>query len=389
MAKKRAKSSVTRSTESPVVSRHVPHLRRLVLFVRAGGRCEFDGCNDYLIEDALTLTEGNFSEVAHIVAFRPDGARGRESNRPTDVNNIDNLMLLCPKHHKLIDDHPSNYTRHGLEIYKKAHEGRIRHLTSLGANRKTAILILKAPIAGQTVAVPFDHIVEAVAPRYPMTRDPLTINLTEIPTNSEEHLRTACDAIAPRVATLFSPEGEATKAGHVSVFALAPIPLLAFLGRQITSKVAVDVFQRHRDTENWTWKPDGPRTTYSVDVVRKGDRERVALALSLSGKIAISDLPEAIRDSSTIYELTLASGTPSPTFLRTRDDLDAFRLAYQELLGRVLQQHGPLESVDFFPAVPAPVAVLCGRELLPKVHPKLRVFDYDKGAGGFTYKLTI
>ena len=49
---------------------------RLLLFVRAGGRCQFDGCNRYLLEHYPTLREGNFAEIAHIVAFREDGPRG-------------------------------------------------------------------------------------------------------------------------------------------------------------------------------------------------------------------------------------------------------------------------------------------------------------------------
>ena len=388
-ARSKAKPRTTSRPQSPVVTRHVSHLQRLLLFVRAGGRCEFDGCNDYLLEDGLTLTEGNFSQVAHIVGFREEGPRGKDGKRPRNINQIENLMLLCAKHHKLIDDHPQDYTRLGLEKYKKSHEDRVRHVTSLGANRKTAVLVFKAPIGGHTVAVPFDRVVEATAPRYPMSRDPLTIDLTQMPTTTRKHLQTACDAIVPRVTPFFSPEGEAMKAGHVSVFAIGPIPLLIFLGRQLTSKVPIDVYQRHRDTESWTWKTDGPSVTYVVSDMKAGAKDKVALVLSLSGKIQVDTLPQEVRDSYTIYELSLGTGTPNPTFLRTPADLEGFRLAYQELLGRVLQQHGALQTVDLFPAVPAPVAVLCGRELLPKVHPKLRIFDYDKDAGGFTLTLIV
>jgi hypothetical protein len=64
-------------------------------------------------------------------------------------------------------------------------------------------------------------------------------------------------------------------------------------------------------------------------------------------------------------------------------------VAYQELLGTIGQDHGRLDEIDFFPAVPAPVAVLCGRELLPKVHPRLRVFDFNKQTSGFAFQLTV
>jgi hypothetical protein len=39
--------------------------------------------------------------------------------------------------------------------------------------------------------------------------------------------------------------------------------------------------------------------------------------------------------------------------------------------------------------VPAPVAVLCGRELFPKVDPVLLVYDGDKRKGGFNLIMRV
>lgn len=377
------------STQSSVVlTRHVPDMTRLLLCVRAGGRCEFDGHNIYLFEHPLTLQRGNFGEMAHIVAFRNTGPRGDDADRPDDINDVDNLMLLCPTCHKLVDDHPAEYPRARLEGYKCEHEDRVRHLTDLGADRKTSVIVFKARVAGHTVAVPFDQIVEATFPRYPVTRSPMTIDLTAI-ADGPGFVEASCGTITKRVEALFSPEGEATQVGHVSVFALGPIPLLICLGRHLTSKVAVDLYQRHRDNEKWAWKDTGPAVSYRSTMIKEGDPKRVAVVLSLSGTIELEDLPNDVRDATTVYELTLDNMTPTPTFLRTRQHLEGFRVAYQELLGQIGQAHGALAEIDLFPAVPAPVAVLCGRELLPKVHPKLRVYDNDKAAGGFTYQLTV
>ncbi len=379
-----------RPTLSPVVvGRGVPKLVQLLLSVRAGARCEFDGCNRYLLEDALTLTQGNFGQMAHIVAFREDGPRGSNGRRPVDINNADNLMLLCPVHHKLIDDHPRDYTRATLESYKTAHEDRIRHVTSLGPNRKTAVLVFKALIGGHVVSVPYDQIAEATAPRYPSTRQPITIDLSNLPNDDRSFYKTACATIKQNVRDFFRHDSEAVKAGHVSVFAIGPMPLLICLGRELTNKVASDPYQRHRDTETWTWKADGKPVKYRFARVNRGHYRKVALVLSLSGKIRLQDLPANTRKSFAIYEITLESQTPQPTFLRQKQDLDAFRLAYQEAIATILQKHMPLDTIDLFPAVPAPIAVLCGRELLPKVHPRLRVFDNDREAGGFTFKLEV
>src|SRR3989304_555255 len=103
------KRSEGKSTPSPItILKRKPHnLIRLLLFVRAGGRCEFDGCNEYLLRHHLTLTEGNFAEMAHIVAFKPDGPRGKSSPGRAARRDRQSRGLLGPPCHKLIDNNPS------------------------------------------------------------------------------------------------------------------------------------------------------------------------------------------------------------------------------------------------------------------------------------------
>lgn len=382
-----------RGTATPVFNvaqRRIDDKVRLLLWVQAGGRCEFDGCNEYLLEHHLTRTSGNYGQAAHIVAFSPDGPRGQDLSRPRFINNVSNLMLLCPPCHKLIDDNPYRFNSETLREYKRAHEARIIHLTELGPAGRTAVLVLKAPIRGQVVSVPFDQVVEATAPHYPASREPVVIDLTTITDSSSAFLEAACDTIKHDTERFFGRRGEAHQAGHVSVFAMAPIPLLIFLGRLMTSKIPTDLYQRHRDKENWTWKMGGSITRYSVRRLRHASsRGKVALILSLSGTIRVCDLPDSIRRTASIYSITLAGQTPRTTFLRTRQGLEEFRTAYQEALGLILQNHGRVRAIDIFPAVPAPIAVLCGREPLPKVHPGLRIWDYDQAKGGFTYQMEV
>jgi len=374
----------------PLQTRSIFPLARLALFVRAGGRCEFDGCNRYLLEHPVTLTEGNFAEVAHVVAFKPDGPRGKEGTRPKNINDANNLMLLCPQCHKLIDDHPAEYTRRTLEEYKERHENRICHVTGLGPDQKTSLVVVKTSIGEQTVAFPFDQIIEAISPRYPISRQGTLVDLTQLRGEDKAFFEAAGNTIQQRVARMFDPGGEIERAGHISLFALAPMPLLVLLGKQLSNKVPLDIYQRHRDTENWTWKKDGKRIAYEFRQLQSGTSgNRVALILSLSGTIPIKALPESIRAAAAIYEITLQGQSPAPTFLRSRQDLENFRIIYQEALGTITKNHGLVEAIELFPAIPAPIAVLCGRELLPKVHPRLRVYDYNKNNGGFTFALEV
>jgi hypothetical protein len=113
----------------------------------------------------------------------------------------------------------------------------------------------------------------------------------------------------------------------------------------------------------------------------------VALILSLSGQIRRPDLPESIDERFTVYELRLTSEEPNPRFLRTRQDLEAFRDAYSRALRAVGGDHEELKEIHLFPAVPAPIAVAVGRDLLPKVDPTLVIYDNNKNEGGFTRTL--
>lgn len=373
-----------------VSKRYIELKTRLLLWVRAGGRCEFDGCNAYLLEHHLTRSSGIYGQAAHIVAFSIQGPRGRNRSRPASINDVENLMLLCPACHKQIDDHLKQFPVETLREYKHRHESRIVQLTDLGPEGRTAVLILLAPVRGHSVSVPFEDIVKATAPRYPAKREPRTIDLTTVSDDGSAFLQAACDTIKQDTEEFFGRHGEATKIGHVSVFALAPIPLLVYLGHQMTSKIPADLYQRHRGQENWLWKKGGPRVGYSVRRVSRGaQRGKVALILSLSGRIRLSDIPKPVRERSSIYMITLSDQTPRTTFLQTRQDLEGFRVAYQEVLGLILQENDHVSAIELFPAIPAPIAVLCGRELLPKVHPRLRIWDFDRAKGGFTYQMEV
>lgn len=377
---------------SPIAipSRKIKELVRLLLFVRAGGRCEFDGCNEYLLHHHLTLTEGNFAQIAHIVAFKSDGPRGESGPRPVDINNVSNLMLLCPKCHKLIDDNPTLYTKITLEEYKTRHEGRIYHVTGLGPDLKTTIVQLKANIGGQAVAIPASQITEAVAPRYPTDLRGFIIDLTNIHGDDRAYLQTAAQNIKREVELLFAPGMDVEKTRHISLFALAPMPLLVYLGRQLGNKIPLELYQRHRDTENWTWKVDSRPVSYETRLLRSGsDRSKVAVMLSISGMIGIDNLPEEINESYYVYELTLSGATPTPAFLRAREDVSRFKEAYQAFLREIMRDHGILPAIHMFPAMPTPLAVLCGRELLSKVDPTLLVYDYDKAKGGFSFAMEV
>jgi hypothetical protein len=60
-------------------------------------------------------------EECHIVAQSPGGPRAAEI---ADVDGYQNLILLCRKHHKQVDDQRAHFTVERLKEIKREHEQR-------------------------------------------------------------------------------------------------------------------------------------------------------------------------------------------------------------------------------------------------------------------------
>ena len=358
----------------------------LALFSRAAGRCQFRGCNDLLIEHHVTKGIGIFAEKAHIVAYSEKGPRGGE-DRPADINSLDNLMLLCARCHKLVDDHPARYTVENLRTDKVLHEERIRRLTGLDQNHETTVVVMKARVGADIVQVTEGDVVDAIAPFYPDSNGFFTIDLTGIEGSGPEFYGAASKEIWRQLRRLMDRDRELKR---LSLFAIGPMPALMHLGNILSNKLPIELFQLHRDTKNWAWQSDHPPVEYEIQQTRAGtDKSRVAIMLSLSGTIPEAALPASIDASYAVYVVTLANGPPNPSFLKQRLDLQAFEAAYRELIASIVRDHGTIEVIALFPAVPAPIAVACGHQLLPKIHPRLDVYDYDKRSGGFEFALSV
>jgi hypothetical protein len=379
-------------SQSPVARvRSIPHPQALFLWVHAGGRCEFPGCNKYLLQHSVTRTAGNFGQLAHIVAFNEAGPRGKSRLRPLDINDIANLMLLCPECHVLIDKHPLDYPVTLLREYKRQHEANVYYATGVKRSQKTAIVCLLAPINGQKVSIPMAQIHKAILPMHPLEKPFCHIDLNEqyVIGKEPEFIASARKIIKAQVDD-FKYRSPGERIEHVSVFGLAPIPLLVLLGRRLGSTVPADIFHHHHDKDNWTWKTRGRQITFEHCCVRQGtDPACVALLLNVSGTVSLSMLPADFGEGFSIYEIVPREVAPSTNCIRTREHLECFKQAYEDFLRDLRRTHDRLEAIHLFPAVPPPIAIACGRELMPKVDPVLRVYDFDKTQGGFQFALEV
>lgn len=114
------------------------HTRKL-LWGRAHNVCSFATCWQALTADEVDARTGEafavvVGEEAHIRSGRPDGPRYEPDYPSADIDKYENLMLLCPTHHTLIDAHDGD--AHKVETLiemKRRHEeqqGRKDRITS-------------------------------------------------------------------------------------------------------------------------------------------------------------------------------------------------------------------------------------------------------------------
>ncbi|MGO8749469.1 MAG: NB-ARC domain-containing protein [Thermoguttaceae bacterium] len=94
-----------------------PTIKRL--FAVSGNCCAFPGCDCPLVDQASGSVIG---EVCHIKGEKPDSARYDKAQTPKERHAFENLILLCGRHHKIIDDNEGEHTVERLMGMKARHE---------------------------------------------------------------------------------------------------------------------------------------------------------------------------------------------------------------------------------------------------------------------------
>lgn len=379
-------ANTNRST--PKINRDtVPLHTRLKLWVKSAGRCEFNGCNEPVWRNNLTLSDGNFGDVAHIIGASEDGPRGNKESLNLQIE-YSNLMLMCQRCHKEIDNNPEKYTVEKLREWKWKHEDRIEIQTNYPEDiHKSTVLLFSVNIGDRIVPINSEAYRNAMFPKYPTDEKGISISKNSFDGhNDPEYWQAFAIEIQQQIKWHFNVGINDEKIKHLSVFAIGPMPLLMFLGKCIGDTVPADLFQRHRNIDdtshNWSWSEEKQETEtlYITNSVRVDENHtNIAIVLSLSGKIRSDRYEKFTSDNFSVYEITIEE--PSLFFLKSRKQVESFSREYRKLLNNIQAIHGDSCKVFIIPAVPAPIAVECGRVLLPKTDPEISVCEYDDQKG--------
>lgn len=375
------------------VSRYVKRKVERELWARAAGRCQFGGCNRLVFKSPVTQEQVNISEKAHIYSFSENGPRGWGPlvTNKKQLNEVANLMLVCHDCHKTIDQDKEGerYSAELLIKWKYEHENRIAIVTGVNPTKKSHVILYGANIGDQTSKLQPEVAKDALFPDwYPAEESPIHLSMRwEGKDSNPAYWKTETENLNTAFNRQIRPLVDGNKCPHLSLFSLAPIPLMILFGSLLTDKVPAQTYQLHREPfQNWKWLAGPENFTYLVNQPESSSH-LPALVISLSDYIAPSRITEVLGEPISIWELTIEH--PNNDFLKSKDQLSKFRETVRQLIVDIGKTHGKHTPLTIFPAMPVACAVDLGRVRMPKADSPWIIYDQNKECNKFIRALEL
>jgi len=107
------------------------------LFARSGNRCAFLKCRSPLVDGKKVI-----GKICHIKAQNEGGPRYDPNQTAEERQSYENLILMCGRHHDVIDDDEDAYTVEHLHRLKAMHEQTATELSEDQVERDASLLLL-------------------------------------------------------------------------------------------------------------------------------------------------------------------------------------------------------------------------------------------------------
>lgn len=353
-------------------------LTKYMLIAKAGGRCQFSGCNKTLFIDSVTLAKFNNTNIAHIVASAPDGPRGNDNSIELS-DKLENLMLLCQEHHALIDSRPEEYTIKRLIDMKEKQEQEVEFLLNGMNYPKVDVVLFEAPIKNKIdINIDYSQAVSAVRSnkKNPASTHGIIIKINcSANYKSEEYWNMVEHELKKQfrytIFNLYQNEPNL----QLAIFPLAPIPLIAKLGSLLGDKKVIDIYQKFRIPDTWNWLENKITNSFVTERLMINKGKRIALVISLTAEIDFSRVTKVF-ESDIIYHIR--AKRIGVDCIKSLDDLKAFWQEFQLTCDHI-KNNDRANRVSVFPAMPVSAAFELGRRHMPAVHPILEIYDDDDG----------
>lgn len=353
------------------VSRSITEETTRMLWGVSAGMCEFRGCKRFLYSHHVTKENVNQAQRAHIYAFSEGGKRFSKLLSRDKINDIDNLMLTCGGCHALIDSSNTNYSAEELFSMKKEHEERVKLLVSIKPDLQSEVVIYNCNIGDKPIRIQDYQANSSITPEF-YPSNPKPINLSpdiKLYDNEQDYWGLMSKHLERR---LFHYE-PSLRDKHISLFAIAPQPLLFKLGTLLNRNYNVSVRQSQGDVSKWKWQNEEQTLNLQVQEFGNNYKDKVVISVEITAHLSdeeIKNIFECYRVFRIITEECDSQAIKSP------QDLDKVRNEYRCILSKIRQECASNVQVCLLPLAPASVSIELGRHTM-KGDPIITIYDRD------------
>lgn len=112
---------------------------KMRLYALSGNQCAFPDCDVTFVSSE---NDSNISNICHIESAEVGGERYNPNSNDEERRSFENLILLCPNHHK-VTDNVQKYTVEALREMKRIHEAKMLQPAKLQNNPSALNDIIK------------------------------------------------------------------------------------------------------------------------------------------------------------------------------------------------------------------------------------------------------
>lgn len=349
------------------------------------GRCMYTGCGERLDFDNLSGTTGNYAYLAHNVASSEQGARGITELSKKLSDDPSNVLLLCDKHHRLIDKIAAvDYPASSLSSMKKEFSLVANNLLDGLMYQPIPVYAVLWPVNSQTVSPPSYLQVSASLSKI-KRRIHEQINILsdneDLLINSPDLLWQAMPDLIKNAADKIIQQTKGFDY-NAALFGFGPSSALIGLGAKLGNKNSIIPMLRFREGGTWSWPKGAPVGEFyeiqGLDVLKNGSDFVINISLTSEPESLVKS-SEAICNKKNAQIITIKAkekfmgngAIPHP------EDGKSFAAMLQSIYHKLSSDFGA-KCIHLFVCASNAASIFIG-QAYDTHHPDLIIYDFDSG----------
>ena len=288
---------------------------------------------------------------------------------------------------KSIDGSNENkYPPELLHAMKRKHEERIALATSITPNKQSIIVIYTSSVGKQKPSIDYRDAVDAMFPTfYPTADSPIDLS-TNTPFNDNEECYWATEKMAldrnyrDKVSCLL-----ANGYPNISIFAIAPQPLLVYLGTLLGDIHKISVFQKHREPNTWRWLDMESNNAFILNEP-PSKNGRPILVFAISSQNIEKRIKNLYNKDESIWIIRCKE--PNNDMLISPKQLSEYRALVRKVMDDI-NKTSSNDEIRIHMSMPIACAIELGRIRMPKADKSWMLFDYHRDTDKELETITI